>query len=209
MRRVSATWASVASAGWQQVKTSSSRSSGKAVASIVVLHGARAPPSSSGLRGQGAVAADAVDRPVARRRHQPGAGVGRGPLARPALGGDREGLLGGFLGEVEVAEEADQRSEDPAPLLAEGPLEDRQPLHQRAHLDRAAHPGRRDPRGQLDRRVEVVGLEEQVAAERLLGLDERAVGGQRLAVLHPHGRRRLRPAIRTPGVTPGVSLMPW
>jgi hypothetical protein len=54
------------------------------------------------------------------------AGVRRDPVARPALGGDREGLLRGFLGEVEVAEEADERSEDAAPLLAEGLLEDRQ-----------------------------------------------------------------------------------
>jgi len=43
---------------------------------------------------------------------------------RPALGGDRERLLRGFLGEVEVAEEADQRSEDAAPLVAEDPVED-------------------------------------------------------------------------------------
>jgi hypothetical protein len=32
--------------------------------------------------------------------------------------------LGGFLGEVEVAEEADQACEDPSPLVAEGLLED-------------------------------------------------------------------------------------
>jgi hypothetical protein len=43
----------------------------------------------------------------------------------PALGGDRKRLLGGFLGEVKVAEEADQGGEDPAPLVAEDPLEDR------------------------------------------------------------------------------------
>ena len=36
MRSVSATWASVASAGWQQVKMSSSRSSGKVVVSSMV-----------------------------------------------------------------------------------------------------------------------------------------------------------------------------
>jgi hypothetical protein len=30
-----------------------------------------------------------------------------GTVARPALGGDHEGLLRGFLGEIEVAEEAD------------------------------------------------------------------------------------------------------
>jgi hypothetical protein len=46
------------------------------------------------------------------------------PVARPALGGDREGLLRGLLGEIEVAEEADQGGEDATPLLAEGPLED-------------------------------------------------------------------------------------
>ena len=37
-------------------------------------------------------------------------------VARPALRGDREGLLRGFLGEVEVAEEADQGGEDASPL---------------------------------------------------------------------------------------------
>ena len=46
-------------------------------------------------------------------------------LARPALGRDREGVLRGFLGELEVAEEADQAREDAAPLVAEGLLEDR------------------------------------------------------------------------------------
>ena len=45
------------------------------------------------------------------------------PVSRPALGGDREGLLSGFLGEIEVAEEADQAGEDAAPLLAKDLLE--------------------------------------------------------------------------------------
>ena len=44
------------------------------------------------------------------------------PSVRPALGGDRKRLLCDLLGEVEVAEEADQRGEDAAPLLAECPL---------------------------------------------------------------------------------------
>jgi hypothetical protein len=47
----------------------------------------------------------------------------RRSVARPALGRDRERMLCGFLGEVEVAEEADQRGEDTAPLLAEDLLE--------------------------------------------------------------------------------------
>src|SRR5438034_4218112 len=72
-----------------------------------------------------AIAADAVDRPVARGRHQPAARVGGRPVAGPALGGGRERLLRGFLGEVEVAEEADQARKDAAPLVAEDLLEDR------------------------------------------------------------------------------------
>ncbi len=79
----------------------------------------------AGLRRERAIAADAVDRPVARGGHEPGARVGGRPVAGPALGGDRERFLGGFLGEVEVAEEADQAGEDAAPLVAEDLLEDR------------------------------------------------------------------------------------
>ena len=120
-------------------------------------------------------------------------------VARPALGGDRERLLRGFLGEVEVAEEADQGGEDAAPLLAEDLLERRYHSTDRTDLDRAAHAGRGDARGHLDRRVEVVGLEDEAAAEGLLDLDERAVGGQRLAVLDPHGGRVLGQAHRHAG----------
>ena len=65
------------------------------------------------------------------------------------------------------------------------------PLGHRAHLDCAAHAGRRHARGELDRGVEVVGLVEEVAAERLLDGDERAVGRQRLAVPYAHRRRHL------------------
>ena len=52
-------------------------------------------------------------------------GLAGGSVARPALRGDREGLLCGFLGELEVAEVADQCSEDMSPLVAEGLLQDR------------------------------------------------------------------------------------
>ena len=54
------------------------------------------------------VAADPVDRPVASRRDEPCDRVGGRAVARPALGGDRERLLGGLLGKLKVAEEADQ-----------------------------------------------------------------------------------------------------
>jgi len=65
------------------------------------------------------VAADTVRRMIASRRDQPGARVARGALAWPSVGGDGERLLCGFLGEVEVAEEADQGGQDAAPLLME------------------------------------------------------------------------------------------
>jgi hypothetical protein len=42
------------------------------------------------------------------------------------------------------------------------------------------------------RRVEVVRLEQVDAPEVLLGVDERPVAQERFAVLHAHGRRRLR-----------------
>src|SRR6185437_6559612 len=77
-----------------------------------------------GLLLAGAIAADAVDRPVAAGGHQPCPRVGRHPVARPALGGDREGVLRGLLGEVEVAEEANEGRQDAAPLVAEDLLED-------------------------------------------------------------------------------------
>jgi hypothetical protein len=77
------------------------------------------------LRGERAVAPDAVDRTIASGCHEPRARILRRPLARPPGGGDREGVLSGFLGEVEVAEEADQRGEDATPLFAEDLLENR------------------------------------------------------------------------------------
>jgi len=77
----------------------------------------------AGLLGKRAVAADAVDRAVARCGHEPRTRARRGPVARPAVGSDRERLLGGFLGEIEVAEEADQRGEHAAPLVAKDLVE--------------------------------------------------------------------------------------
>src|SRR2546423_2821039 len=76
------------------------------------------------LRREGAIAADAVDRAVARGGHQPGSRAVRCPGAGAALGGCGERLLGGLLGELEVAEEADQAGEHAAPLVAEDLLED-------------------------------------------------------------------------------------
>ncbi len=74
-----------------------------------------------GLGGERAVAADPVDRPVPGGRQKPRAGVLGRTCSWPPLGGGRERLLRGFLGEVEVAEEADQRGDDAPPLVAERP----------------------------------------------------------------------------------------
>jgi hypothetical protein len=90
----------------------------------VVEHGVR-HLQQPGLRGEHPLAADAVDRAVARGRHEPAARVRRDPVARPSLGGDGEGLLGGLLGAIEVAEEADQRGEHASPLRAEDLLDQR------------------------------------------------------------------------------------
>src|SRR5919106_5394596 len=65
-------------------------------------------------------------------------------------------------------------------------------LHDRTHLHGAAHAGRRNTRGESRRLVEVVRLEQEEAPDVLLGIDERAVAQERLAVLHAYGRRRLR-----------------
>jgi hypothetical protein len=77
------------------------------------------------LLGERALAAQAVDRAIPGGDRQPRARIRRDAVARPALGGNRERLLGGLLGEIEVAEEADQAGEDAAPLVAEDLLEQR------------------------------------------------------------------------------------
>ena len=103
---------------------SSSRSSGNVVASIV-------SSAASGTWSRRVFAASVRSRrmrSMARLRAvvtSQAPGLAGSSVARPALRGDREGLLRGFLGEVEVAEEADQGSEDVSPLVAEGLLEDR------------------------------------------------------------------------------------
>jgi hypothetical protein len=78
-----------------------------------------------GLLVEDAPAANPVDRPVSRGHEEPGARVLGSPVARPALGSDRERLLRSLLAEVEVTKEADESRDDAAPLVPEGLLEDR------------------------------------------------------------------------------------
>jgi hypothetical protein len=79
----------------------------------------------TGLPGQRAFAADVVDRAVSRGRDQPRTRIRRRSIPWPAFGGDREGVLNGLLGEIEIAEKADQMSEDTSPLLTEDTLDQR------------------------------------------------------------------------------------
>ena len=63
------------------------------------------------------LAADPVDGLVARGRDDPrDRVVGRAPRG-PLVDGQREGVLEGVLGEIEVAHQADERRQD-APVLA-------------------------------------------------------------------------------------------
>jgi hypothetical protein len=75
------------------------------------------------LGGECSLAADPIDGAVTGSDGEPRARVGGRALARPSLGRGGERLLDGLLGEVEVAEEADQRGEDPPPFVAKDPIE--------------------------------------------------------------------------------------
>src|SRR3984957_15580049 len=64
--------------------------------------------------------------------------------------------------------------------------------HDRPNLDRSVLGAGNSSRDR-NRRIEVLGFDQIVAAELLAGFGKRAVGGQNLALAHPHrGRRRRR-----------------
>jgi hypothetical protein len=77
-----------------------------------------------GLLAQRPFAAQPVDRTVARRRRDPRAGVVGDAAARPRRECLRERLLDRVLGDLEVAEDADQRRDRPAGLASEQPVDD-------------------------------------------------------------------------------------
>ena len=64
-------------------------------------------------------APDPVDRLVPGRRRDPRTGVAGQPALRPDLERDQERVLDRLLGEVEVAEDADERRDRPPRLLPE------------------------------------------------------------------------------------------
>jgi hypothetical protein len=77
-----------------------------------------------GLVTQPATPAQAVDRPVPGGRRDPRAGIGGDAPVGPDLEGRDEGVLDRLLGEVEVAEDADQGRDRPSLLLAEQAVDD-------------------------------------------------------------------------------------
>ena len=79
-------------------------------------------------------------------------------------------------------------------------------LEERPDFDGASHLGCRDPGRELDRRVECVGLVEQVAGEGVVDTGERAVGSDRLPVRDAYRDRPVRGLKLRAGVTPGVSV---
>ena len=120
VRRVSATRASKASAGWQQVNIRRRRSSGTSSSSPL-----------SASTGSTTATSDSLDAPNRARRarsmarlratvvsHAPGR---RGmPSRGQRSSAGREGILRALLGQVPVAGEADQGRDDPAPFGLEG-----------------------------------------------------------------------------------------
>ena len=67
--------------------------------------------------------ADPVEALAPRRRQQPGAGAIGDSLPRPVLQGLDQRLRDELLGQVEVAEVADQARREPARLLSEDTLQ--------------------------------------------------------------------------------------
>ena len=86
----------------------------------VVVHGLGVVAGEElGLPLQRPLAPNPVDRSVPGRRDEPAGRVRRHALARPALERPLDGVPERVLGEVDVAEDADQGGEDTSVLLAE------------------------------------------------------------------------------------------
>jgi hypothetical protein len=96
-----------------------------------------------GAVGLRASAPQPVDGPPPRRGRDPCRGVGRHTVAGPGRDGGDEGVLDGVLGQLQVAELADERGQDGGALAAERALGRR---HGGVRA-RAAHSGARPAMG--------------------------------------------------------------
>src|SRR5579872_1980236 len=190
VRRVSATCASSASAGWQQVKISRSRSSSP--------NAAAASSVSTGAAWRSISTSDAscscFERKAILRR------IWSSARRRPTAISQARGLSGGASAQASAAAAKASSTQAAAPATLIRPAS---AIHRpdRPHLDRTVLGGG-DLGGDADRLVQVLGLDQVVAAELFAGLGERAVRGQRLAVADPHrggGGDRLQPVGRLEG----------
>ena len=135
-----------------------------------------------------ALAAQPVDRLAPRRDGEPRAGVLGNAGARPRHERRVERVVERVLREVDVAQVADQRRDDAPVLGAEDRLE-RSYISQtgRTSIEPCSAAG--IFAAYCERLVDVLALEDVVAAELLLRLRERPVGDERLAVADADGRR--------------------
>src|SRR5256885_12891002 len=78
-----------------------------------------------GLAGEGLLATDTVDGAIARGRDDPGAGVAGHAFVRPTVDRDRERVLDGVLGKLEVAEDTNEDRDCTAPFLTEDLVDSR------------------------------------------------------------------------------------
>ena len=202
VRSVSATCASTASAGWQQVNRSSSRSSGIVVVIHLHLDGLR-DLQEPGLLGERAIA---PIRSIARLRAVVTS------HARGLPGVPSRGQRSAAIANASCAASSARSKSPRKPIRAARtrPHSSRKTRSRIAITPRAgrtsiAPPSRArgDPRRELDRGVEVVGLEEQIAAEDSLISTK---GPSVVSVLPSCTRTVVAVSGRSsphPGVTPG------
>ena len=127
VRSVKAICASSGKAGWQQVKMSRKTSSCNAPLRRLFFRNPLADAMVGHLLGfdlfalgqKAHMTPQPVDRLVAADIDEPGARIGRDAFARPLHERRGEGILHGVLGELKVAEQADQRGQNAAALVAE------------------------------------------------------------------------------------------
>src|SRR5665213_3292776 len=202
VRRVSATCTSAAKAGWQQMKISRSMSSSSAASAV--------SPDTCALSSNSCVSCCCLLRKLICRRTRSIA------LLRPTLTSQARGLDGGGASGQRSSATANAscnassaRSKSPTRRINVASALPASPRNvfsispgvmcrsvmgpsiinpDRPDLDRAI-PGAGNLRGNRQRLVEILGLDQIIAAELLAGFRKRTVGGQRLAVAYPHGGR--------------------
>ena len=150
-----------------------------------------------------AAAPDVVDRDIAPDHDQPGRGIARRPVLRPAFQRAQAGVLERFLGGIEIAEIAQQRADRLGTRRGQRGIDPGGVGHARMtlpgceHADRAdfigaAGIGRAEIARDVERLVEILAVDDVEAEQLFLGLGIGAVDHDRRIVLAQRGRRRRR-----------------